>query len=150
MTVGQIGLLAACTLVTGCAQVDGGAVELSWTLRPASSSLTDKFVSCNAMIDNVSFSVAEVRLDWEPVTGEPGSTAWPCDDSHGVTKFELPTGDTLLKVTPVCESGPAAPDTYIAPAPERRMVIAGDTVSLGAVELVLQVSSCNQQPCICH
>ena len=38
----------------------------------------------------------------------------------------------------------------IAPAPERRMVIAGDTVSLGAVELVLQVSSCNQQPCICH
>lgn len=150
MTVGQITLALVSALAASCAQVDGGAVELSWTLRPASSSLTDKFVSCNATIDNVQFEVAEVRLDWEPVSGEPGSTAWPCDDSHGVTKFELPTGDTLLTVTPICATGPAAPDTYIAPAPERRTVIAGDTVSLGAVELVLQVSSCDQQPCICH
>jgi hypothetical protein len=150
MTLGQIGLLIVGTFATSCAQVDGGAVELSWTLRPASSSLTDKFVACNATINNVDFVVAEVRLDWMPVSGEPGSESWPCDNSQGVTKFDLPTGDTLLSVSPVCDSGPAAPDTYIAPAPERRTVIAGDTVSLGAVELVLQVSSCDQQPCICH
>ena len=150
MTVGQITLGALTIFATSCATVDGGAVELSWTLRPASSSLTDKFVSCDANIDNVQFHVAEIRLDWVSM-GEPGpGTAWPCGDSHGVTKFELPPGDTLLRVSPVCDSGPAATDTYTAPAPERRTVIAGDTVSLGAVELVLQVSSCDRQPCICH
>src|ERR1041384_5592032 len=35
-------------LVHGCDTVSGGAVELSWKLRPASSSLSDKFVDCDS------------------------------------------------------------------------------------------------------
>ncbi|MBL0215255.1 MAG: hypothetical protein IPQ07_15385 [Myxococcales bacterium] len=139
-----------CALVsaTGCTQVDGGAVELSWKLRPASSSLPDKFVNCNSGQDGTS-PVTRIRLDWEVVGRSSGFASWRCDDNHGVTGFDLPEGEALLSVTPECAEGPADPQTYTAPAPEQRRVILGDTVSLGAVELILQVSYCGQQPCIC-
>lgn len=151
-------LVAAIVALGACANVDGGAAELSWKLRPASSSLTDKFVDCDSTLTDddpqmtmFTLNVQKIRLDWES-TGVAGSgeEEWSCGVSQGVTGFELPPGDTLLWVTPECESGPAAPGTYSAPAPEQRTVIAGDTVSLGAVELVLQVSNCDQQPCICQ
>jgi len=139
-----LGLAAA----SGCTEVNGGAVELSWKLRPASSSLPDKFVQCDPGQDGTK-PVTRIRLHWD-VGGEQGTAAWRCDDNHGVTGFDLPVGEALLSVTPDCASGPADPVTYTAPAPERRNVILGDTVSLGAVELVLQVSYCGQQPCICE
>ena len=41
-------------------------------------------------------------------------------------------------------------ETYTAPAPEQRNVIVGNTISLGGVELLLEVSSCQQRPCICQ
>lgn len=131
-----------------CTQVDGGAVELSWKLRPASSSLPDKFVDCVPGLDGTN-PVTRIRLDWEVLGRSSGFASWRCDDNHGVTGFDLPEGDALLSVTPECAEGAADPATYTAPAPEQRHVILGDTVSLGAVELVLQVSYCGQQPCIC-
>jgi hypothetical protein len=142
---------ALCLLVHGCEPVDGGAVELSWKLRPASSSLPDKFVACDSGQPDTG-PVIMIQLDWqiEDGTGQKGAAQWRCDDNHGVTGFDLPEGDALLSVTPVCESGPASLNAYTAPAPEQRKVIAGDTVSLGAVELVLQVSDCGRQPCICE
>lgn len=141
-------LVVLAIALTGCAQVDGGAVELSWKLRPASSSLPDKFVECDSGRDGTR-PVTRIRLDWEMVGGGSGFASWRCDDNHGVTGFDLPEGDALLSITPECAEGGANPATYTAPAPEQRQVILGDTVSLGAVELVLQVSYCGQQPCIC-
>jgi hypothetical protein len=134
-----------------CLAVDGGAVELSWKLRPASSSLPDKFVSCDSGLDGTN-PVTEIQLAWEMQdgSGRTGSRSWRCSDNHGVTGFDLPPGDALLYVTPLCAEGPASTLAYTAPAPERRSVNPGDTVSLGAVELVLQVSYCGQQPCICE
>lgn len=143
--------IAVCLALAGCVAVDGGAVELSWKLRPASSSLPDKFVSCESGEPDTG-PVTEIQLDWQmrDGSGRVGSQAWRCSDNHGVTGFDLPEGDALLFVTPRCADGPASSLTYTAPAPEQRSVIAGDTVSLGAVELVLQVSYCGQQPCICQ
>lgn len=135
-------------LYGACTQVDGGAVELSWKLRPASSSLPDKFVDCNSGQTGTN-PVTRIRLDWEVVGRGSGFASWRCGDNHGVTGFDLPEGEALLLVTPECAEGPADPATYTAPAPEQRHVILGDTVSLGAVELVLKVSYCGQQPCIC-
>lgn len=134
----------------GCAEVDGGAVELSWRLRPASSALPDKFVDCTSGLEGTG-PVTRIRLDWEMQdgSGRASSASWRCSDNVGVTGFDLPVGEALLWVTPVCGDGPASPETYTSPAPQRREVILGDTVSLGAVELVLQVSYCGQQPCIC-
>ena len=47
----------------------------------------------------------------------------------------------------VTGNGPATAASYIAPAAEQRRVIVGDTVSLGAVEIVVVVTSCDDQPC---
>lgn len=139
---------ALCLSVHGCDQVSGGAVELSWRLRPASSSDDDKFVDCDSGKD-MTGPVKRIRLDWR-VGDQEGFDSWLCSDSHGVTGFDLPApGEALLSVTPECEDGPALPSSYTAPAAEQRSVILGDTVSLGAVELIVVVSYCETQPCIC-
>jgi hypothetical protein len=132
-----------------CTAGSGGAVELSWRLRPASSSLPDKFLDCTAPTDSDRGSVTRIRLDWT-TEHDTGSASWNCEDNHGITGFELPSGVVTLAVSPECESGDAAPSTYIAPAPEQRDVVAGHTLTLGAIELVLQVNSCEIQRCICE
>lgn len=142
-----------CLLVHGCEDVNGGAVELSWKLRPSSSALEDKFVGCDPKRDGTN-PVIKMRLDWEVRDDTDvwtGFRAWDCDDNHGVTGFELPAGEALLTVTPVCQDGAAAVrSSYIAPAAEQRRVIVGDTVSLGAVEIIVVVTDCPTQPCICE
>ena len=136
--------------ITGCAGVDDGAVEMSWTFRPASSSLPDMFVGCNANNEGGSHPVASIELDWD-VQGQQGHRAWPCVNSRGATRFEVPPGQAVLTVIPICESGlPSDPASFIAPAPFERDVNGGSIVSLGAIEIVLQVSSCLEQPCVCH
>lgn len=150
-------IATACLFVHGCDTVDGGAVELSWKLRPASSDLPDKFVECRSGREGTN-PVTKMRLAWSVTTDDggvvTGSDEWPCDDSHGVTGFDLPPGRALLSVTPICGQPPnefdALPASYIAPAAEQRRVNLGDTVSLGAVELVVVVSYCGVQACICE
>ena len=147
MRPGQILPLVA---ICACADVHGGAVELSWTLRPESGSTT-LFVDCDTGVVGAN-PVTRMRLDWQ-VGDELGSASWSCTDYHGVTGFDLPTGMALLSVSPECAAGDAAPSTYIAPAPEERDVVVGGTVNLGAIEIFVEVSSCGsgsgQQACIC-
>jgi hypothetical protein len=139
--------LAVCLAVHGCADVKGGAVELSWKLRATTGS-DQTFLDCAVSVRGAG-RVAFIRLDWD-VEGVADFRQWSCDDDHGVTGFELPEGRALLRVSPVCSNKDASTETYIAPAPEQRTVIAGDTVSLGGVELLLEVSSCDRQTCICQ
>lgn len=144
-------------MLAGCNQVDGGAVELSWKLRPASSRLPDKFVECRSGEAGTN-PVTKMQLEWSVRTDDnrfiEGTDEWPCDDSHGVTGFDLPAGTALLSVKPICGEVPnefgAVPASYISPAAEQRRVNVGDTVSLGAVELVVVVSDCGDQSCICE
>jgi hypothetical protein len=132
-----------------CTDVTGGAVELSWRLRPTSGAGTSQpFIDCNSGFP-LTGAVTGIRLDWD-VAGTQSFEVFKCNAGHGVTRFEVPTGQALLSVSPICASGAAALDTYTAPAPEQRTVTVGNTVSLGAVELVLQVTSCELQPCICQ
>ena len=141
-----------------CTTVDGGAVELAWKLRPASSYLPDKFVDCDSRHEGFRAIVTKMRLEWSVTTDDnqvvTGTDEWPCDDSHGVTGFDLPTGTALLLVRPICGRAPnefdALPSSYIAPAAEQRRVNVGDTISLGAVELVVVVAYCADQSCICE
>jgi hypothetical protein len=153
----RIAAATACLFVHGCDTVDGGAVELSWKLRPASSSLSEQFVRCEPDQPGTN-PVTRMRLEWSVRTdgGDvvTGFDEWPCDDSHGVTGFDLPPGTALLTVKPVCGPTPdnfaADPASYIAPAAEQRRVGLGDTIGLGAVELVVVVSYCDLQSCICE
>ena len=148
-------VFALCLAVHGCADVDGGAVELSWKLRATTGS-TETFLSCAIMLEptNQQVQVAEIQLEWIVNTEQgmrEGLRSWPCDDDHGVTKFELPEGVAQLHVSPICTNGMVAlANTFRAPAPEQRKVIVGNTISLGGVELLLEVSSCDLQPCICQ
>jgi hypothetical protein len=159
----RVAIVTLCLPVHGCDTVSGGAVELSWKLRPASSSLPNKFVDCEPGQDEKGRGpVTQIRLHWQvdaPGASSGGSKAWRCEYNHGVTGFDLPEGMAELWVTPECgppepaPPEPALPETYIAPAIVQRNVIRGDTVSLGAVELVVAVSYCGdppqRQPCIC-
>lgn len=143
-------VLLLCLFVHGCVDVQGGAVELSWKLR-ASSGSTRTFLDCQFNLEpDGRVRISEIQLSWQ-VSGSEGSRSWPCKNDHGVTGFELPEGSALLSVRPICDNGAvAASNTYTAPAPEQRQVIVGNTVSLGGVELLLEVSSCDYQTCICQ
>ena len=119
--------------------------------------MPDKFVAC-ASGEPGTGVVGQIRLEWNVQTDDgrvvTGTDEWPCDDSHGVTGFDLPAGVALLSVKPICAAEslefPAMQGSYIAPAAEQRRVSLGDTVSLGAVELVVVVSDCANQFCICE
>ncbi len=156
MLVGQISrigssralCLAVCLGVNACRTVDGGAVELSWKLRPASGS-RELFVDCDSRAPDT-HPVTAVRLEWE-VGEQTGFSVWNCTDYHGVTGFDLPPGTALLRVAPECATGPARTSTYISPAPLQREVSVGNTISLGAVEMIVQTSDCSEaRPCICQ
>jgi hypothetical protein len=153
-----IARLVLVLLVAGCTSADNGAVELSWRLRPAAGPLDstnpcDPFLCCDPGQVGTQ-PVTRIKLSWQ-VGAAVGAASFDCGAGQGVTGFEVPEGPALLSVSPVCDSGPADPASYTAPAPEERAVTKGDTVSLGAVELVLQASSCVHgdagiNPCICH
>lgn len=144
-------LALALLAVASCTEVHGGAVELSWTLRPESGDSVDLFVTCDPDVEGVN-PIENMRLNWI-VDGSAGSAAWGCSDYHGVTGFDVPAGSALLTVTPECATGDAAPGTYTAPAPIVRTVTVGQTVDLDAIEVFVEISDCGsgsgQQACIC-
>ncbi len=110
---------------------------------------TDPFVDCNPNEPGTG-TIAAIRLDWQ-VGSASGTSSWKCNDETGVTGFDLPRGTALLTVEPVCAACPATVGTYTAPAPVQRDVIAGDTIILGAVEIVVEVSECSlAHACICE
>ncbi len=135
---------------TGCSITSDGAVELSWTFRPASSSLPDMFEGCNANNEGGTHPIESIALDWD-VDGAKGSFSWPCGNFTGATGFDVPPGQAALTVRPICTDAiPLDPASFIAPAPIVRDVAKADVVSLGVIEIVIQVSSCLEQPCVCH
>lgn len=158
----RIAFATLCLPVHACDLGSGGAVELSWSLRPASGPGSDKFVGCEARDsqNNVIREITRVRLHWK-VGGMTCSHAWSCDANHGATRFEVPTGMAAdLTLTLECgepnpgpdecaDDQPACPATYIAPAIVQRDAIRGEVVTLGAVEIVVSGAACPQEPCTC-
>jgi hypothetical protein len=155
----RIAIATLCLPVHACDLGSGGAVELSWSLRPASGATLDKFVGCEDRDKQGTLirAITQIRLHWQ-VGSMACSHAWSCDNNHGATGFEIPPGIADLWVTPECgterssscdDDHPAASDTYIAPAIVQRDVIRGETVTLGAVELVVSVAACPNEPCTC-
>jgi hypothetical protein len=93
--------------------------------------------------------IARIRLWWETDTDRRW-VAFPCEDNHGVTAFDLPTGEVALSITPECRDGlNAQATTYAAPPPLVRDVAIGQAVTLDALLLVVQVDDCGLQDCVC-
>jgi hypothetical protein len=158
----RIAIATLCLPVHACDLGNGGAVELSWSLRPASSAEPRKFVGCDDQdsLGNPIRSIKQIRLHWQVGSMPPCSHAWPCDANHGATGFEIAQGVADLWLTLECgdpnpgdlacaEDDPAVPDTYIAPATVQREVIRGQAVTLGAVEVVVSSAACPGPPCTC-
>jgi hypothetical protein len=141
---------------TGCVAIDGGAVEVSWSIRSFEG---DAVGTClEARID-------KIRLCWNPLTdpapdGAPDEPcppdqrrSFPCDDSSGVTGFDLDPGLTAFWIEPVCTDGePADPGTYQVPPPIVRTVREGRIISLNSLLLVVNPSAngCTTTACTCR
>src|SRR5687767_4470716 len=120
-----------CLGVHGCTEATGGAVELSWALR------TTRDVGLDDCADGF---IGRIRLWWEtPSTRR--FTAFPCDENHGVTAFDLPAGEVSLEVTPECDEDSPYPgmeppsEMFTSPPPIVRDVTIGEAVTLDAVLL---------------
>jgi len=135
---------------SGCIEVDGGAVELSWSLRSFDGEPVD---SCGkALMD-------EVRICWEPVSGEgtltgecDASQTFPCSEENGVSGFEIDPGSTAFWVQPICRDGaPAEVDTFQVPPPIVRSVEDGKIVTLNSLLIVVTPigDSCPEAGCTC-
>ncbi len=143
---------------TGCVQIDGGAVELSWSIR----NFDGEAASCDLRTADGSTDfadIADIRICWEPVA-EDGefsgacdptlNTRFDCRSAHGVTGFEIAPGDTALWIEPLCEvmgprPGPGPTPTvgkYEVPAPIVREVTSGEVVTLNALLIVAAPEAC--------
>ena len=89
---------ALCLFVHGCADVNGGAVELNWKLR-AETGAPETFLDCAIGLTGTG-EVTQIRLEWD-VDGVIGARQFPCTDDAGVTGFELPEGLAQLTREPV-------------------------------------------------
>lgn len=133
--------------------VNGGAVELSWSLRTFEG---DSLEACErAGIDSI-------RLCWLPQTDGGGSgggrcrptqyRAFACADESGVTRFEIPPGPTSLWIEPVCADGlPADPNTYQVPPPIVRTLEEGQVATLSSLLVAVSDNqSCTGPGCTCQ
>jgi hypothetical protein len=145
-----IAFVGWCTFLhSGCVGIDGGAIELSWSLRNTEG---------EGVAECATARVGEMRLFWDVENAAEGSTRYetfPCDPPRAATRFEIPPGTASIWLVPVCENGePAADGTYEAPAPIVRSVIEGEVVTLNALLVVVRTTNCGtgagQQPCICQ
>jgi hypothetical protein len=168
MRLGQtVAMMWSCAV--GCTSANGGAVDLSWRLKPAAgfsepSALGDSFVDCDnqgTLTDSMGNSIqgvgklTAIRLYWQVADQLGPADAslvryedFECSTENGVTNFEIPPGSALLYVAPLCAgSGSAGSNVeanscaYTAPAPVERTMVAGQTVELGALEIVLDVGT---------
>lgn len=125
-----VGFLALVGL-PGCVQVQGGAIELSWSLRSFTGDPVDRCADS---------AIARIRVLWQADDGtsNPSFTDFACEDSAGVTGFEVPGGSTRVWVEPICTDGiNASPGTFSAPAPIVRDVLVGAVVTLNSLLIVV-------------
>ena len=145
----SIACAVAVTLVAGCTQIDGGAVEFSWALRD----FAGDSISCSQA------GIETVTLCWQRVD-DPGdfecqpemSRQFLCAVEQGSTAFEVPTGPTALWIEVTCEGQfqTADPTTYDVPSAIVRTVRDGEIVTLNSLLIVAtEASDCGNRTCTC-
>lgn len=148
LAVGVLFLVGIQVLGFQCVAIDGGASELTWSLRTFNGDPVDSCAAAN---------IDKVRLCWSAVdsgvTGcRPGSFRdFECQDQTGETLFEIEPGRTAFTIEPICPDGqPANEGTFQAPAEIVRTVRDGEVVSLESLLIVVtdQPDSCGIE-CTC-
>lgn len=162
--LGRLAKGAAAVLALGggaCVDVDGGAIELSWTLRTFDGDVidSDREEACErARID-------AIRICWRPddaqvdagqgalsACDEARSRAFDCAADRGVTRFQVEPGRNAIWIEPVCEGGEVPGEgTYDVPAPIVREVADGEVVALRTLLVVATDGdrNCPEAGCTC-
>ena len=130
-----------------CVGIDGGASELTWSLRTFQGESSD---CSEAKID-------KIRLCWNAIDDQatgcrPGKfREFACREETGVTLFEIPPGPTRFHVEPLCQDGIAARlGTYQVPPEIVRTVREGEVVTLDALLIVVtDPTLCTGADCTC-
>ena len=150
-----LAVIAIACAAAGCVEIDGGAVELAWTLRD----FEDDSIDCDeARID-------KIRICWAPLTDGGTTTdpscravvtdagverlyrAFECDQYRGVTRFEVPPGPTALFVAPLCAGGQEPTGPFQVPPPIVRTVVEGEVVTLNQILIIAE--DCAGTDCTC-
>lgn len=152
-------ILAFALGVGSCVQVDGGAIELSWTLRTFDGDVIDsnREQACRRA------RIEDIRVCWRaagaPVDaadarlcGRSSSRRFFCGADRGVTQFEVPPGATSIWIEPICASGqPPQEGTFQVPAPIVREIRDGEVAALRALLVVATDGdqNCPEAGCTC-
>jgi hypothetical protein len=139
-------LVQAVTSVA-CDEVNGGAVELSWSVRTFDGARLD---DDDCRDDDPKVHVERIRLAWKAVADggdgagmEPdGWAEFPCSDRRGITEFTVPPGAHLLWIVPVCADRAPSTGNYQVPPPIVRAIHEGTVTTLDALLVVADESTC--------
>lgn len=137
-------LVLMAALWSGCVEINGGAVELNWTLRGFNGeNIGDQTERCEMP------GVKDVRIVWVHQEGlGTGFSQFPCVDGQGTTPFEIPDGQVAFSTQPVCCDGTPGPaGSYQAPAPIVRAVTLGQVVSLRTLLIEVEPQAGPQATC---
>jgi hypothetical protein len=140
-----VALFALAIGLSSCVDVDGGAIELSWTLRTFDGEViaSNRDEACRRA------RLESVRVCWQPLSagvdaGEgrrcaaARSREFACGEDRGVTRFEVEPGPTAIWLEPLCVADlePPEPGTYEVPAPIVRDIREGEVAALRALLIV--------------
>lgn len=131
-----------------CVEVNGGAVELSWSLRDFDGERAEECHNDNPD-DGPVVDVDRIRLAWKAVvaddesaTDPDGTVTFPCEDGRGITDFSIPPGRHMLWIEPVCAQGAPPSGRYQVPPPIVRTIGEGTVTTLDALLIVADASTC--------
>ena len=156
LTVGLIVALLGGLSAGGCVEIDGGAVEVPWTVFAADGRGAINDCSCTEP------AITSIRLKLTPADPaapptDPCATAascrFACDRKTGATSFMIPPGAYLMSIEPEGADGaPLDAGVVMVPAPMVRQVARGAPTELDALEVVAPcAASCHgadvEQPC---
>jgi len=138
------------SLSVQCVDIDGGAAELTWSLRTIEGESI-------AGEDCQSARISKIRLCWNSLEdGDSGCRPgqfrdFACEEENGVTLFEIPPGRAKFNVEPICLDGrPAAIGTYQGPPEIVRMVRDAEVVTLAAFLIAVpDPKTCSGIECTC-
>ncbi len=140
---------------SACIEIDGGAAELSWSLRSQDGASIEACADVRVRVRAPVLGAAGRRSgSWEAAemcrSGQQRD--FPCGESSGITAFNLDPGPTAFWVEPVCiDDESADAGTYQVPPPIVRNVEEGQIVSLNSLLLVVNPADgeCPPAGCTC-
>lgn len=139
-------LVLASVSVAACVQIDGGAVEVAWTVFAEDGRGTINDCACA----DPGIAFVQLRLAGppdNPAQADPcenvAACRFSCGRDMGATPFIIPPGAYLVSIQPQLPDGTVSP-TAMVPDPILSQVVKGVPAELGALEI--------QAPCAprCH